>query len=265
MKINLISKIAESLTGLYISGCLLVYFGQEKIIFHPTKIAVDTPYKFDHSFKEINLQTKDGFTINSLYFKAKNPKGIIYYLHGNSGDLTGWGDISRVYLDLNYDVFLIDYRSFGKSTGKIISEQQFYDDAQLGYDYLKEQFTENEIIIVGYSIGTGAASYLASVNSPKLLLLQAPYYNMTKVSQRKMPFIPTFLLKYKFENDLNISNTKCPIYIFHGTDDSIISYEDTKKLKQFLKENDEFVTLENKGHAGINENKIYLEKLNELL
>lgn len=160
---------------------------------------------------------------------------------------------------------ILDYRGFGKSEGEIESEKQFYDDVALGYDFLKERFNEDEIIVIGYSVETSAASHLASTNSPKLLILQAPYYNLTEIADTRFPFVPKFMLKYKFENQKHIEKTKCPVYIFHGDEDKTIFYEDAVKLKDHLKDKDRYITLNGQGHVGINENIEFKEKLGELL
>ncbi|SMC60091.1 alpha/beta hydrolase [Moheibacter sediminis] len=262
---KLILQIILVLIGIYLLICILLYFNQEKFIFHPTKVPKDFKYDFPHPFKEIYFTASDSTKIHSLYFEVENPKGVVYYLHGNSGDLSGWGDVAGAYLDLGYNILMIDYRGFGKSEGQIHNEKHFYEDAQLGYDFLKASFDENQIIMVGYSVGTGTASHLASTNNPKLLILQSPYYNLTEIMKMRVPFTPTSLLKYKFENAQNISKTKCPVYIFHGDSDLVISYHNSIKLKEHLKEKDEYTTLENFGHNAVNEHPLFLSKLKLIL
>ena len=260
-----IFKIVLIGLGIYLAALTLIYFNQEKFIFLPTKLEKNYTFLFENEFEEVYLETADKINLHSLYFKTQNPKGVIYYLHGNSGDLSGWGDVTGVYLDLGYDVFILDYRGFGKSEGKINSEKQFYDDVQLGYNYLKNKFKEDQIIVIGYSIGTGSASYLASKNSPKFLILQAPYYNLSEIGKNRMPFVPSFLLKYKFENNKNIQDIKCPVYIFHGDADRTIFYEDAVKLRDHLKSTDKYITLKGQGHNGVNENLEFISKLKEIL
>lgn len=262
---KLILQIILVLIGIYVLICILLYFNQEKFIFDPSKTSKNFKYNFDGNFTEIYFNAHDNTKIHSLYFEIENPKGVVYYLHGNSGDLSGWGDVASAYLDLDYNVLMIDYRGFGKSEGKIKNEKLFYEDAQLGYDFLKEKFSEDQIVIVGYSVGTGTASYLASTNHPKLLILQSPYYNLDYVTKTRFPFIPTFLLKYKFDNAQNISKTDCPVYIFHGDKDIVIFYENAVKLNEILKPKDHFIPLLDQGHNAMNEHPMYLEKLKELL
>lgn len=160
-------KIVSFFISLYLILCLVIYFNQESFIFYPLKINKETKFTYTEKFKEINLKAKDDTTINNLYFITENPKGVVYFLHGNAGNLSTWGNVASVYLESGYNVFITDYRGFGKSEGNITNETQLFADAQLGYDFLKNDFKENQIIVVGYSIGTGIASYLASTNNPQ--------------------------------------------------------------------------------------------------
>lgn len=264
MKKILLKIFCISLLIILLIG-LLFYFNQEKIIFFPEKTRADFSYNFPSDFEEIFLQTNDGIKLHAMHFKVDNSKGVIYYLHGNSGSIQGWGDIAGIYLNKNYEVFILDYRGFGKSEGKIISETQFYSDGELGYEYLKQFYSESDIVIIGYSIGTGVASYLASKHQPQQLILQAPYYNLDLVAKTQYPFLPRFLLKYKFDNHLHLINTKVPISIFHGNADKVLFYEDHSKLKNDLKPTDQYITLDGQGHQAMNENEVYIRKLDELL
>lgn len=250
---------------LYAGICIYYYTQQERIIFDPKPSPSHQTYSFPDSFKEVYLKTKDGNLLHSLYFQAENPKGVIYYLHGKSGNLKSWGVMAKFYLESGYDVFMLDYRGFGKSEGEIENERQFYEDAQLGYDFLKKNHDEKKIIIVGFSMGSGAASYLSSVNQPRILILKAPYFSLTRKLNQGLPFVPEFLFKYQFSVYENVSKTKCPIFIFHGDKDVVLRYKDALELKNYLKKEDEFIALKNQPHFGINENLEFRSKMKEIL
>ena len=245
--------------------CTSLYFFQEKMIFFPTKLEANHTFKFNGNFEEIFITTKDQTKLNALLFKADSSKGVIFYLHGNGGCLESVGAIADKYTSMNYDLFLLDYRGYGKSEGTIFSEEQFYSDVQESYDYVKSRYAENQIAILGYSIGTGPAAMLASVNNPKLLILQAPYYSLMDMSHQRYPFAPEFLLKYKFETCKFIKDCKAPIVIFHGNDDKVIDYHASLELKKLLKTDDKLIIMEGRGHGGFTESPVYLSKLSELL
>lgn len=188
--------ILKIIAGLYIILCVGLYFFQENLIFFPQKIEKNYQFNFTQDFEELTFQASDGESLNGLLFKADNTKGLIFYLHGNAGLLRSWGNVASTYTDLNYDIFILDYRGYGKSEGNISSQIQLFEDNQMIYDEIKKKYREEDIIILGYSIGTGLASKLASDNEPKQLILQAPYYSLTDMMSQRFLFIPTFMLKY---------------------------------------------------------------------
>lgn len=251
---------------IYIVICGLLYFFQEKIIFLPQKLNKNYKFQFNQNFEERNYKTSDNKLLNGLLFKAENSKGLIFYLHGNAGNLSSWGFVAKTYTDLHYDVFILDYRGYGKSEGKIKNQNQLFDDVQLVYNEVKKEYEENKIVVLGYSIGSGMASKLGSDNSPKLLILQAPYYSLTDLMNHTIPFIPSFILKYKLENNKYIKECKMPVILFHGKEDTIIYYESSVKLKKQCKNIQKLITLEGLGHNGMTDDpnyKIEIEKILE--
>ncbi|NND80447.1 MAG: alpha/beta hydrolase, partial [Maribacter sp.] len=139
-------KLAKGLLFIYVLITIMLYFLQEKLIFLPTRLPNDFEYSFTHDFEEINLKTEDGYNLNAIHFKQVKSKGLILYFHGNAGNLSRWGDITSFFVEKDFDVLVMDYRTYGKSTGKL-SEEALHDDAQLFYDYAMKQYDEDEIIL----------------------------------------------------------------------------------------------------------------------
>lgn len=257
--------ILITVLGLYIVLCGVLYFFQEKFIFFPQKLDKNYRFEFGQKFEELNIETTDGKLINGLLFKTDNSKGLIYYLHGNAGSLSSWGEVAKTYTELNYDIFILDYRGYGKSEGKITGQNQLFQDNQTVYDQLKKKYNEDKIIVLGYSIGTGLASKLASTNKPRLLILQAPFYNLTDMMSHTYSFIPTFLLKYTFETNEFLKNCRMPVTIFHGNQDQVIYYGSSLKLEKEFKQQDTLITLNGQGHNGMTENPVYKIELKKIL
>ena len=246
---------------LFLASCSF----QEKLIFYPTKLERDYKFTFDQEFEEINIKTTDNKLLNAILFKADSSKGVIFYLHGNAGALNSWGNVAETYTNLNYDVFILDYRGFGKSEGTINGQTQIFQDIQTAYDKLKTNYSEDKIIILGFSIGTGLAAKVASTNNPRLLILQAPYYSLIDMKQHIFPIIPTFILKYKFETNTYVKSCKMPIVIFHGNQDEVIYYGSSLKLQKEFKKQDTLITLDGQGHNGIEENSEYKIEIKKIL
>lgn len=252
---------------LFLLGLVIIVTAcnQEKMLFYPEKLPVDHKFTFDSEFEEYFFQVDNNTVLNGLLFHADSSKGLVFYLHGNAGSIDSWGEIAGVYLSNNYDFFILDYRGYGKSQGKISGEKQLYKDIQIVYDSLKPMYSENTIVIIGYSIGTGLAAHLASTNNPKLLILKAPYFNLPDLAHQYIKVIPSFLIRYKLRTNEFIKNTKCPVIIFHGDQDEVIYVGSSYKLKDLFKPEDRLIILEGQGHNGINDNPVYLETLKGIL
>ncbi len=249
----------------YMLICILMFFFQEKLIFFPDKLDKNFRFTFNQKFQEVNIQTKDNKLLNGILFISDSSKGLIFYLHGNAGSLLSWGETAKRYTDLNYDVFILDYRGYGKSEGSIRSQEQLFEDLQITYDELKKKYEEKRIVVLGYSIGTGPAARIASTNHPKLLILQAPYYSLVDVMRHTYPIIPTFLLKYKFETHKYLTACKMPIVIFHGDQDEVIYYGSSMKLKNEMKITDTLITLKGQRHNGVTDNQEYISVIGKIL
>ncbi|RYD96857.1 MAG: alpha/beta fold hydrolase [Sphingobacteriales bacterium] len=257
-------QAALYLSGTLIAGLSLIYFFQERIIFQPQKLAKEYAFQFLQPFEELNIPVDEQTTLNGLLFKTGVPKGLIIYLHGNAGSLASWGKVASTYTDLNYDVFIYDYRGYGKSEGTIKSEAQLFTDNQKVYEYLAH-YNYKKTIIIGYSIGTGMAARLAATYPPDLLILQAPYYSLTDLVQHSFPVLPSFLLKYKFETYKLLNNCSFPVLLFHGDQDEVIYPHSSEKLLKVLKPADRLILLKGQGHNGITGNPDYIKTISKVL
>ena len=247
-----LKNIAKILLSLYILSTLMLYFFQEKLIFLPSKLPQDYSYSFALPHEEFNLETSDGAVLNGLHFKNEVPKGVILYFHGNAGDLSRWGEIALYFVEKQYDVVIMDYRTYGKSTGKL-SPDVLFSDAQLFYNYTLEHYKENEVSLYGRSLGTGIATQLASKNKPKQLILETPFYSLLDVAQSMFPILPVSLfLKYKLPSFEFIQQVSCPISIFHGTSDSVVPYQSGKKLYEAIQNTNKlFFKIEGGNHNNL--------------
>jgi hypothetical protein len=244
------STLIYIITG-YLVLMLLVYLVQERFIFKPEKLKADFVYKYDIPFKELFIDVAPGVSINGLHFYAKEPLGLILYFHGNTRSIKGWAKYARDFYRYHYDVVLVDYRGFGKSTGRK-SEKEMLNDVQVVYDTLAVQYHENHIIVYGRSLGSGFATKLASDNSPRYLILDSPYYNFAKAVQRFIPILPMrFVLRYQLKTDKWIRKVNCHTYIIHGSKDWLIPISQSQKLQQLNPRKITLITIEGGGHNNL--------------
>lgn len=249
----------------YIILCVGVFFYQEKLIFYPEKLPENYKFDFNGDFEEITVKAQDNKHLNSVLFKTQNPKGVIFYLHGNGGSIKGWGEVAQLYSSMHYDTFILDYRGYGKSEGTINGKIQLFSDIELAYKTLLKRYPESKIIILGYSVGTGLAAKLASEHHARLLILQAPYYSIEDEMGQKFSFLPKFLLKYNFETHNYLKTVESPVIIFHGDKDEVIHYKASLKLKNEFKKGDSLITLKGQYHNGITDNLDYQNSMKMVL
>lgn len=267
-----ISIYSLSILALAFSGIVAHnYRSQEKQIFQSTPLARDHVYNWDRDFEELFIPVGDKGEINGLYFHTKSPNGVVLYLHGRGENLSHWGKYSHYFLDKGYDVLMIDYRGFGKSSPGF-KEDWLLEDADAAYRYLMDRFPEEKIIVYGQSLGTAMATYAASMHTPKQLILEAPFYSMLAAASYTKPYIPhlflNIILKYPLRTHNWIRNVTSPICIFHGTKDEIVPFCHAERLYQELRRDDkevELVIIPEWGHKHINTHKLYHAKMTTLL
>ena len=257
--------ISVLLVTMLVGVLLSFYFLQEKLIFSPIKLPHDYVYPFDINFVERYYEVEDGIKLNSILFKVNNPKGLLFYIHGNGDNLRYWGDFAHYFTHFEYDVFMYDFRSFGKSNGKIRGERNLQRDAKFLYKELIKEYGEENTIIYGFSIGTGIASRLASRNNPKHLVLEAPYYNFIDLVKYHKAYLPADLIsKYHFRTNKYLPIIKCPITIFHGTEDRKVPYHSGEKLRD-LNKNLHFVPIAGATHSDMQQMDVYQNELAKIL
>ncbi len=252
---------------IYIAISIALYYLQDYLLFRPEKLPDNFLFSYENQqIKEYNLKTKDGAKINGLRFFPKGEsKGVVIYLKGNSKSIKGWGKFAVDFTRHGYNVLMVDYRGFGKSTGKR-SQNAIKQDLQLVYDKVKAQTSEEHIILYGRSLGSGFATKLASMNNPKMLILDAPYYSLTKVTKRYAPFMPlSLLIKYPLPTYKWLRYVTCPIHIIHGTNDKLIPFKTSIKLSQVNPEFTKLHTVIGGGHKNLNNFESYHAMLEDIL
>jgi len=250
----------------YAAMNILVYFLQDYLMFKPEKLPKDFQFYYENQeIEEYNIDTRDGAVINGLRFKTENPKGVVFYLKGNSKSIKGWGKFAVDFTRHGYDVVMVDYRGFGKSTGRR-TQKAIKRDLQVVYNKLKDKVDEKHIILYGRSLGSGFATKLASMNNPRMLVLDAPYYSLSKIAKRYLPFMPlSLLIKFPMPTYKWLKYVNFPIHIIHGTDDTLIPYNTSVKLSRIRPKTTTLHTVIGGGHKDLNTFEAYHKMLSEII
>ncbi len=250
----------------YILLVLLAYMFQDRLIFIPSRMPANHTYDYCQSFDEFYLRAEDGAKLNAVHIKSERAKGVVLYFHGNSGNIANLNHVVNLIDRKGYDAILVDYRTYGKSVGKM-SEKALKEDAQLFYNYALTQYDEDEIVLYGQSFGTGIATGLAAANRPKKVILESPFYSAVALGRHRFPFLPIeWLSRYRFPSNEYVKLIKCPIFIFHGTDDSVIPFQQAVRLYNAITgKSKKLFRIEGGGHNYLQDFDTFKKGMDEVL
>lgn len=259
-----ISKIIVFLAATLILVEAVAYFFQHRLIFQSTKLKEEYAFKFDKPFQEYFIDTPDNEKLNVLWFTPEAAaKGIVIYFHGNASNLQRWGKYAVDLTSLGYEVVMMDYRGYGKSTG-YAKEDLLYQDARLLWNWVKEKSNHDTTILYGRSLGSAVATQLASEVQPDLLILETPFDEVrnARMAQIFYAFIP---LHYNFPTKDFLPQVTCKKVIMHGTDDWVVPLSAAAGLKPILSNTDEFVIIQGGGHRNLRDFELYHATLKRVL
>jgi fermentation-respiration switch protein FrsA (DUF1100 family) len=154
--------------------------------------------------------------------------------HGNGENVAESAGYNGEYLrhSLYADVFVFDYRGFGKCEGTPTEAGVLADaDAALKWVCEKTNKEPKDIILVGHSLGGGPAVHLASTYGCKAMILQRTFSSMTDAAQHNYPWLPvSWIMRNRYPSHEKIKTCECPLYQSHGADDKLIPVESALKL-----------------------------------
>ena len=248
----------------YSALLLVLFLFQERLIFPGTPLAEDHTFHFNQPFTEVRVPV-EGAVLHGLHFQQSKPRGLVFHLHGNAANVQRWTRDADFYQKVNYDLFIFDYRGYGKSTGRITSQKQLSQDVLTAWQQVASEYEGLPIVIYGHSLGTALAVDLARKVSHEKVVLVAPFTSMEAMAKQQYPYVPSQLVRYPLRTDRIIGEIETPITLFHGDQDSLIPLSHSQTLSQLVTNLEQLYVIEGAGHRDILEAEPYLEAFAELL
>ena len=247
----------------WVAVVAMLYFSQEKLIFPASRLEPGHRFSFgSERFEEIRVNVP-GAMLHALHFMQPAPRGLVFFLHGNGGDVSSWATDLDFYARTRYDLFLFDYRGYGLSTGSIDSETQLHADVRAMWDTIAPGYTARKlpIVIYGRSLGSALAVPLARDVDPALLVLATPFTSLVSMAARLYPFAPSWLVRYPLRTDDVIGAIKSPIVLVHGTRDELVPISDSEALLVRIKSHGELIRIDGASHNDLQGFPAYLDAL----
>lgn len=233
--VRLLAAVLGSGVAVYLGLALYLYVFQGHYVYFPdlpSRQVAATPADVGLAFEAVRLSTSDGETLAGWFIPAPTARGTLLYLHGNGGNIGHRLDPITVFHRLGLNIFIIDYRGYGDSTGKP-SEEGTYQDALAAWKYLtqQERIMPERIVLFGESLGGSIATWLAARHTPAGLVIYASFTSVPELAQELYPMFPaSWLVRYRYDTRAALDRVNCPVLIMHSSEDEMIPFSHGQAL-----------------------------------
>ncbi|HSV57641.1 MAG TPA: alpha/beta fold hydrolase [Variovorax sp.] len=242
--------------AVYAAAVAWLWYRQEQILFEPAPLPADQPLFTDADVREFVVDVP-GAQLSVAQLRRPEPRGVVFYLHGNSGNLHKWFVGLDAFRELNFDVVMMDYRGYGKSTGRIESEAQLRADVLAVWNAVAPEYVGRRIVISGQSLGTALAAGLsaqlcATGVTPDLTLLISAYSSMRALADERFPWVPSRVLRYPLHTVDDACQVKGPVMLIHGDKDELIGLHHSEAIRKALPQC-QMLCVEGAGHSDVHQ------------
>ena len=246
--------LVAAVGAVYTAAIGYLWFRQERLLFEPTTLPADQPLTDDPDIHESWIDVP-GARLSVAHFKLPNPRGVVFFLHGNSGNLQDILGEMDAFRQVNFDVVAFDYRGYGKSSGSIESEAQLRNDVRLVWAEFAKQYEGKRVVISGQSLGTALAAGLAAElceagHAPDLTYLVSPYSSMSALADELYPWVPRQVLRYPLHTALHAARVNGKLMLIHGDKDELIGIHHSHALRTAAPAA-QLLSIEGAGHSDV--------------
>jgi len=219
-----------------------VRFFESRSIFFPDKNINSTPRDMGWEYEDVYFETADGLSLNGWLVKTDPSSSTVIFCHGNAGNISDRLDKIALFRNLGLNVFIFDYRGYGRSQGRP-SEEGLYRDASAAYDYIKgrQDRPDQQVIVYGCSLGGVPAVDLAARQPVDALILDSTFSSAVDMAKVMLPLAPAFLIRSKMDSVSKIKKVRCPILFIHSEEDEIVPFALGQKLFRAAPQPKEFL------------------------
>lgn len=246
-------SIVVGLLGIYAVIVALLWAFQEKLTFPAPRAALPA---LDVG-ERVELRMRDGARLVGWFLAAEGGEGAakgrrapgMLWFYGNGENIAAIWPIIRDFRPPHAAVLVLDYPGYGASAGKA-SEAGIYEAADLAYEALRgrSDVDPKRIYVYGRSLGSAAATHVASTREVAGLILESPFTSAKGMAARHYRFVPRGLVRLRLDNIGRMPSIRCPTLIFHGTADMLVPIQMGQQVAAAAGGPVEFVMIEGSGH-----------------
>jgi fermentation-respiration switch protein FrsA (DUF1100 family) len=221
---------------------------ESRFLYFPTRALAATPQSYGLRADELFVQTEDGVRLHGWWIKGVGGRVLLLF-HGNAGNIADRLDRARIANErLGLDVFLVDYRGYGLSTGHP-SEEGLYRDARAIYaEAIERGFRANQIVLFGESLGSAVVVDLAMERECAGVILETPFLSVPAIAREHYPFVPSFLIRSRFDNERKIGSVLAPKLFLVAARDEVVPAAHGRRLFELASEPKTLYEIPGAGH-----------------
>jgi fermentation-respiration switch protein FrsA (DUF1100 family) len=242
---RMLSSIVIITLAVWLILSVFVYSMQTSLVYFPMRDLEFTPAAYYLAHEDVLLDTADGETIHGWWVERAGARGVLLFLHGNGGNISHRLDSIRLFHDLGLSVLIVDYRGYGKSSGRP-GESGTYRDAEAAWKYLVDArgIDPGRIVIYGESLGGAVATWLASRVDCGALLVTAGFTSVEDMGRHYYPYLPVrWLVRIRYPSIDYIADSRCPVLVMHSPADEIVPFDMGRRLFEAARPPKEFLEL----------------------
>lgn len=216
---------------------------QRHLIYFPSRALEALPSDVGLRYESVDFTAGDGVRLHGWYVPREDAIATFLFCHGNAGNISHRLVTMQTLHMLGFNVFVFDYRGYGRSAGKP-EEKGLYLDAQAAWDYLTHTRgeTAERIVLSGESLGGAVAVDLATHVQPLALVIESTFTSLADVGRKHYPLMPVrLIIGDQYRSVEKIGVVKCPVLIFHGSDDELVPIAMARELFAAAHEPKQFI------------------------
>ncbi len=239
------------IVGLFVILGAGLYLFQDWVVFVPQRSFVITPDQANLKWEDVYIEHDNGEKINGWFIPASESSPAnstvrtVLFCHGNAGNISHRTFTLQFLHGLGVEVFIFDYRGYGKSDGTP-SEQNLYEDTRAAYDWLLNEkgVAPENLYVLGRSLGGAPAIELASQVPCGGVIVESSFSSAADIGKSMFPWLPAKLIsRFKLDSVGKIGLLNCPVLVTHSPDDRLIPYEHGRALFEAAQEPKTFIEL----------------------
>lgn len=227
----------------YAGVVFLLWATQDRLVYFPEHALITTPRVLGVDYEDVFLTTEDGVHLHGWFVPTPSPRATLLFLHGNGGNISHRIDKIDIFRRLGLNVFIVDYRGYGRSGGRP-SEDGTYLDARAAWSYLMQTraIPASRMVVYGESLGSAVAIELAVEQTPRAVMIESGFTSIPDLGAEIYPWLPVRLIsRFRYASKENIAQLRVPVLVIHSRLDDITPFHHGEQLfaaanepKQFL-------------------------------